>query len=140
MYKNILLATDLAKNHFNMCEHAVKLANFFQGKLHIIHVIEQPTSLQIAQSLGFTEIYNPTTTKDSAEATLHILGESLKIPKEQLFVEIGSIKQLVLDKARELNCSLIIIGRHEAHNIPEFLESSAHVIPKNTRCDVLILN
>ncbi|MDF1757918.1 MAG: universal stress protein [Legionellaceae bacterium] len=140
MYKNILHATDLAKDHFYMCEQAANLANKLQARLYIMHIIEPPTSLQIAQGLGFTEIYNPSDAKENAISILKMIGESLNIPVESQFVEIGSIKQHVVDKVQELECNLVVIGHRSQNNLPEFLESTAHLVVNDAPCDVLTIN
>jgi nucleotide-binding universal stress UspA family protein len=140
MYKTILHATDLAENHFYMCEQANKLAKSLNANLYILHVIEPPASLQIAQGLGFTEIYNPAEAKKNATEVLAIIGESLNLSPNQQFVEIGSIKQHVLGKISELDCGLVILGRQTPNNIPEFLESTAHLVMKDSPCDVLTIN
>lgn len=140
MYKNILHATDLAENHFYMCEKSASLAESLNANLFIMHVIEPPTSLQIAQGLGFAEIYNPQDAKENAIAILKMIGEALNISASQQFVEVGNIKQLVLAKALELECNLIIIGKHSTNSLPEFLESSAHLMINNAPCDVLTIN
>ncbi|OGV35375.1 MAG: universal stress protein UspA [Legionellales bacterium RIFCSPHIGHO2_12_FULL_35_11] len=140
MYKNILHATDLSKDHFKMCAQARQIANELNANLFLIHVIESPTSLQIAQGLGFTEIYNPVDEKANAESILKIIGESLDIPVENQIVTIGSIKQNVIKIAQELECNLIIIGRHAHKNIPEFLDSTAHLVINNAPCHVLTIS
>ena len=123
MYKNILHATDLSENHFGYCEKALQIAKSLNAKLYIMHVIESPGSLQLAQGLGFAEMYNPSEALASASQVLKIIGESLNLPEEQLFAEVGSIKEHVLKKVIELNCNLIIIGRHEATKLPEFFQN-----------------
>ncbi len=140
MYKNILHATDLTENHFNYCEKALQIAKALDAKLYIMHVIEPPSSLQLAQGLGFAEIYNPTASLANAQEILKIIGESLNIPNNQLFAEIGSIKEHILKKAYELDCNLIIIGHHEAKKLPEFFQSSAHNIEQYATCDVLSIH
>lgn len=137
MYSNILHATDLSEKHFIYCEKSLEIAKKFNSKLYIMHVIEPPNSLQLAQGLGFTEIYNPTSALQSAQQILSIIGESLNIPSAQLIVEIGSIKEHIINKATELNCGLIIVGQHESTKLPGFLQSSAHEIGQYANCDVL---
>ncbi|MDP3560930.1 MAG: universal stress protein [Legionellaceae bacterium] len=140
MYNRILHATDLSENHFHMCQQAVDLAKRFEAQLYLLHAIETPTSLQIAQGLGFAEIDNPSQLKEDAQAVLAVLGESFKIPADHLFVEVGSIKQHVFTSLKNLDCNLLIIGRHMHHYIPAYLESSAHAINQEANCDVLTLN
>lgn len=137
MYTNILHATDLSENHFDMCEQAVEIAKCFHAKLFLLHVIQPPASLQLAQGLGFAEFDHPI--KDDAEAVMRTVGDALKIPVAQQFVEIGSIKMHVLNKVKELACNLIIIGSHSSNKLPAFLGSTAHAVVHHAQCDVLTL-
>ena len=137
MYTTILYATDLSENHFKMCQKAAEIAKYFHAKLYLMHVIEPPASLQLAQGLGFAEFDRPL--KEDAEAVMRALGEALNIPASQQFVEIGSIKTHVLDKVQELSCNLIIIGSHTPSNLPAFLGSTAHAVVNHAKCDVLTL-
>lgn len=137
MYTHILFATDLNENHFAMCQQAVAIAKQFHAKLFLLHVIEPPATLQLAQGLGFAEFDSPI--KGDAETVLAALGEALDIPTEQQFVEVGSIKTHVLDKVASLGCTLIIVGAHTPSKIPSFLGSTAHEIIRDATCDVLTL-
>lgn len=137
MYTHMLHATDLSENHFQMCQQALEIAKRFNAKLYLLHVIEQPVTLQVAQGLGFAEFDNPV--KDDAQTVMAVLGEALNIPLEQQFVEVGSIKTHVLNKVAELGCTLIIIGNHGPTKIPTFLSSTAHLIVHEAKCDVLTL-
>ncbi|AHE67227.1 universal stress protein [Legionella oakridgensis] len=137
MYTSILHPTDLSENHFHMSEKAVEIAKCFNAKLFLLHVIEPPTSLQLAQGLGFAEFDKPI--KEDAWAVMNVLGEALNIPVSQQFVEVGSIKMHVLEKVNELACNLIIIGRHRPTTLPAFLGSTAHAVIHHAPCDVLTL-
>ena len=137
MYTHILFATDLRENHFNLCKQAAEIATCFGAKLYLLHVIEPPASLQLAQGLGFAEFYRPI--KDDAETVLRTLGDALSIPVSQQLVEVGSIKEHVLSKAADLACNLIIIGSHTPSNLPTFLGSTAHAVVNHAHCDVLTL-
>ncbi len=137
MYTHILYATDLSENHFDLCKKAAEIAKCFNAKLYLLHVIEPPASLQLAQGLGFAEFYRPM--KDDAETVMRTLGEALNIPSQQQFVEIGSIKTHVLNKVTELSCNLIILGSHTPSTLPSFLGSTAHAVVNHATCDVLTL-
>jgi nucleotide-binding universal stress UspA family protein len=137
MYQHILHATDLRENHFSMCQQAVEIAKRFGAKLYLLHVIEPPATLQLAQGLGFAEFDSPV--KEDAQTVMAVLGDALDIPLAQQFVEIGSIKTHVLDKAHVLDCDLIIIGHHTQSKLPSFLESTAHHILRDATCDVLTI-
>ncbi|HAT8152855.1 TPA: universal stress protein, partial [Legionella pneumophila] len=123
--------------HSHLTEKAANIAKQFNAKLYLLHVIELPTSILIAQGLGFTELANPS--KEDAQTVLSLIGENLQIPQEQQFVEIGSVKEHILNKAKDLNCQLIIIGSHSATGLPSILGSTAHVVVNHSVCDVLTL-
>ncbi|WP_419418679.1 universal stress protein [Legionella sp. D16C41] len=137
MYKTILHATDLSENHYNLCQQAVALAQCFKANLHFLHVIETPTSLQWAQSLGFAELAVPV--KDDAITTMATLGEALNIPLSNQHVEVGTAYSHILKKAEELGCDLIIIGSHSHYTLPSLLGSTADAIVRHASCAVLTL-
>lgn len=137
MYKRILHPTDLSDNHFHMCEKAKAIADQFNAKLYLIHVIQPPASLQFAQSLGFAEFDKPT--KGDAVSVMNVLGEALNIPESQQIVEVGAVYSHILNAASKHACDLIIIGSHEPSTLPSFLGSTAHAVLNHSDCDVITL-
>ena len=137
MHTTLLHATDLAENHFKMCERAVDIAKRLNAKLHILHVVETPPSMVLAQGLGFTEIEDPTQLVEDAKSVLAVLGEALAIPKSLLSVELGSPKTHILQKASSLDCQMIIIGHRRNNNI--LLGNTGQYIIAEALCDVLTL-
>lgn len=137
MYSTILFATDLKENHYTLCQQAAHVAHAFKAPLHLLHVVEQPASLQLAQGLGFAELTAPA--KEMARAVLKTLGEALKIPDTHLHIEVGGVKQHILDTINALQCDLLIIGSHDTHGFPSFLGSTAHAMVNHAPCAVLTL-
>lgn len=132
----IIHATDLSENHFGMCERAVEIAKKLQAKLYLLHVVETPPSMVLAQGLGFAEIDNPAPLVQDAQAVMMVLGETLGIPKKQLLVELGTPKQHILQKEADLACQMIIVGHHSSNHI---LGNTARAIVDEAKCDVLTL-
>ena len=130
MYSSVLHLTDLDATHFHRCEQAAAIAACFNAPLYLLHVIEQPPSLQLAQGLGFAEIERPNDL--DAQTVLQTLSEALNIPRAHMLVKIGSLREQALETILALNCDLLIIGQHTHHFIPTLLENSAP-------CDVLTL-
>ncbi|BCA95531.1 universal stress protein [Legionella antarctica] len=137
MYTNILFATDLLNEHSHLIKKAAAITKQFNAKLFLLHVIELPASIQLAQGLGFTELANPA--KDDAQTVLSLLGETLNIPVKNQFVEIGSVKEHIFNKVKELHCDLIIIGSHASSGLHSFLGSTASATVNHAPCDVLTL-
>jgi nucleotide-binding universal stress UspA family protein len=137
MYTNILHITDLNSNHILLGQQATIFAKKINADLHLLHVIEEPSSVQIAQSLGFAEI-EPPPVKD-AKLVLQILGDALEVPKNNLHVMAGTIKQCVLDLVQKLKIDLVILGNHNPSATPHILEHTGSKILTEPPCDVLII-
>lgn len=137
VYKNILHATDLKQNHYTICEQSIEFARAIKASIHIIHVIDPPPFLQLAQSLGFAEIIKPV--KEDAQSVLNILSESFKLDLENFHVAIGSVKTEVFNCAKQLGSDLIVIGNHETGSLSSFLGSNAYSIITHAPCAVLTL-
>lgn len=137
MYTNILFATDLLTKNDNLNKKAAQIAKQFNATLYLLHVIELPASIQLAQGLGFTELANPS--KEDARTVLSLMGENLGIPESQQYVEIGSVKEIILQKMKDLKCQLIIIGSHSTSGVEYLLGSTAHAIINRSSCDVMTL-
>ncbi len=139
VYQQILHPTDLSDDHFEVCAKAVKIAHQLKATLHLLHVIEPPTTLQIAQSLGFADIEKQNAQQSDAIAVMKTLGEALNIPPEHQCVVMGPINTSVWKKINEWSISLIIIGSHTPHLLPSFLEGTAQDMAQNAPCDVLTI-
>lgn len=137
MYKNILFASDLNDNHFEMSERAAGIARLLGAKLYLLHVIELPASMQLAQGLGFTELASPST--EDARTVLGLLGDALDIPRENQFVEIGSPGEHIEKKAKALDCQMVIIGSHSSESLSAWHGGLATALGHHSGCDVLIL-
>lgn len=137
MYKRILHATDLQQNHFSMCEKVTKLAKYHHAELFLVHVIEIPQSMLLAQNLGFAELLLPA--KEDAKIVLKTIGDALNISEKHQFVDIGIVKQHILERASSLKCDLIVLGRHCSGILPSLLGSTTYHVMQHADCDVLIL-
>ena len=138
MYSTIIHATDLQDDHYSMCTYAKEFADKFGAKLYLIHVIQPPTSLQLAQSLGFAEFDRPV--QKDALSVMHVIAEGLSLPKENVMVEIGSIKSHLLKAINDLGAELIILGKGGHEHLPNILGSTAHAITQQAPCHVLTIN
>lgn len=138
MYSTFIHATDLSQNHYAMCEEAKNIADKFNAKLYLMHVIEPPVSLQLAQSLGFAEFDMPL--REDAVAVMQVIADSLGLAEDQLIVEIGSIKSHILNKIKELHCDLMIVGKHSPDALHHLLGSTAHAVSHHAPCHVLTLH
>lgn len=137
MYQNILFATDLLNEHRHITDKAALIAKQFKATLYLLHVIELPASVQLAQGLGFAELVKPA--KDDAKTVLSLIGDAIKVPVSRQFIEIGSVKEHIFHKAKELNCQLVVIGSHSTTGLNSLLGSTAHAVVNHAPFDVITL-
>lgn len=132
MYFKILLATDLTKDGHKVDRKAWELANQFDAKLFIIHVIEPIPAYGYP---GVTDIESPHI--EEAKAEMKKLAGEFMVPDDRYFVEVGPTKTLILDKADEIDADLIVVGSHGRHGLSRLLGSTANAILHGAKCDVV---
>jgi nucleotide-binding universal stress UspA family protein len=136
MYKKILVATDLLETSQFLITLAQEVAKVHQASLDILHVIEPPMSAEYAAALGFATFPDPST--EGAALVLKALAEANNIAPEQQHVEVGHIRNEIIETAMRLHCDLIIIGSHAAPGISQLLGRTAHSVLHHAPCDVLM--
>lgn len=137
IYKNILLAIDLHPScDETTAARAAQIAKESNAKLSIIHAIEHINAYGMAQAYPTVIDLEEQMAKEAKEA-LAKFSEKFGIPPSNQFVEIGSPKIVILDKADELKADLIIVGSHGRHGIALLLGSTANAVIHNAKCDVL---
>jgi nucleotide-binding universal stress UspA family protein len=137
MYQRILHATDLESNHFNHCQQAYDISKKLNASFHLIHVINIPTSLYIAQTLGFAELQIPL--RENVMLILKQVGDAFNLTDEQLHIAYGNVKHCVYDTIKQLGCDLLIIGSHSQKKFPSFLGSNAFSILQHAPCNIITL-
>lgn len=137
-YQHILLATDFSEHIEQVIQRAHDLSVRYQARLSLIHVVE---NLPIGDaSYGPIIPFDIDLTEqmvDSARQRLAQLGQSLNVPDERRWVEIGSPKAEIVRVAGEQGVDLIVVGSHGRHGIALLLGSTATGVIHHARCDVL---
>lgn len=137
VYKNILVAIDL---HPACDEQTTKkaalIAKESNAKLSIIHAVEHINAYGMAQAYPTVIDLEEQMAKEAKDA-LTKFAEKFAIPASHQFVEVGSPKIVIMNKAEELKADLIIVGSHGRHGIALLLGSTANAVLHNAKCDVL---
>ncbi|MBS0289302.1 MAG: universal stress protein [Proteobacteria bacterium] len=140
IYKSILVAIDLhpAYDEYT-AQRAVEFAKEHNAKLYMIHCVENIHAYGAAQ--GYQLIMEvEQQLEQEARKSLDQLATNLGIPSEQQFLEMGgAVQTVVLEKAKELQVDLIIVGGHGRHGISLLLGSIADGIIHHAHCDVLAI-
>jgi universal stress protein A len=137
-YKKILLAVDFSEVTGHTQAQALAVATQFGSALCLIHVVE-PAPISdpiygVAMPLDFDLTGQMV---DSAKDQLTRIAESLGVPSERCWVEVGSPKVEIVRAANEQNVDLIVIGTHGRHGIGALLGSTASSVVHHASCDVL---
>ncbi len=137
-YKHILLAMDFFENDKAVAERARDLADKYQAKLSIIHVVD---TMPITDSGFGTDVpFNLDLTKEllaEAKKKLAKLAENLGVAEDGLWLEMGSPKTEIIRVSEEDNVDLIVIGSHGRHGLALLLGSTANGVLHHANCDVL---
>jgi universal stress protein A len=137
-YKHILLAVDFFEHCEAVANRAKDLANKYQAKLSIIHVVD---SMPITDAGYGADIpFNLDLTAElmaGAKNRLAKLAEKLGVTEDRLWLEMGSPKTEIIRVAEENNADLIVIGSHGRHGLALLLGSTANGVLHHASCDVL---
>jgi len=137
-YQHILLATDFSEHGETVSEHAKDLADRYQAKLSVLHVVD---NLPVTDS-----IYGPIIPFDvditeqlltASREKLNEIGTRLAIPEDRRWVEVGSPKVEIVRVAEEENVDLIVLGTHSRKGLGILLGSTASSVIHHAKCDVL---
>lgn len=137
VYKNILLALELHDDcDKTTIERALQIVSSNNAQLHLVHAVVHINAYGIAQAypvvINLEEDQVNTATKELAR-----IGDEIGVATERQFVEIGSPKTIIIQKAIDIKADLIIVGSHGRHGISLLLGSTANAVLHHASCDVL---
>ncbi|MCW8826551.1 MAG: universal stress protein [Gammaproteobacteria bacterium] len=139
-YKQILVAVDFSEHSERAIERAQELAIEDGGALNLIHVVDYFPAMDAAYDGALAFSVDMTDELVSASKNrLKVLAEKYQLKDEQLFVEVGAIRNEVIDKADKHGTDLIVIGSHGWRGIDLLLGSTADSILHHAKCDVLVV-
>ncbi|HDZ16622.1 MAG TPA: universal stress protein, partial [Methylophaga aminisulfidivorans] len=112
-YQHILIAIDFSEQSKQVCEKAKQMAADNQASLSICHIIEDfpITDFAYEPMLNF-DLDLRQSLLESGEKQLEKIAESVSIPKERQYLELGVPDNDIVRIADEQKVDLIIIGSH----------------------------
>lgn len=152
---HILCATDLSKHSaYTMC-HAASLAASTGAKLHLVHAV-QPLSDETRTAL---QMYMQTSgSSENAEKARHDHAKAIMAERQKAFwdhvseedkdvrTQIATIElidgypaEVILRRAAELNCDLIVLGAHEHGFTHTFLGTVAKRVLRRSTIPTLVV-
>lgn len=137
-YKHILLAADFSEHGVTVADRAKDLAEKYQAKLSIVHVMDNLLITDAAY--GSTIPFDLDLTAElmaMAKKRLTALAEKLNIAEDCRWMETGSPKLEIIRVAEENKVDLIVVGSHGRHGFALLLGSTANGVLHHALCDVL---
>jgi universal stress protein A len=137
-YKHILLAADFSVHGEAVADRAKDLADKYQAKLSIVHVMDNLLITDAAY--GSTIPFDLDLTAElmaMAKKRLTALAEKLNIAEDCRWMETGSPKLEIIRAAEENKVDLIVVGSHGRHGFALLLGSTANGVLHHALCDVL---
>jgi len=137
-YTHILLAADFSEHGMAVADRAKDLAEKYQAKLSIVHVMDNLLITDAAY--GSTIPFDLDLTAElmaMAKKRLTALAEKLNIAEDCRWMETGSPKLEIIRVAEENKVDLIVVGSHGRHGFALLLGSTANGVLHHALCDVL---
>lgn len=138
IYNHVLVASDLVSDTGILLDRIGKLVDLTANDFSIVHVCEPLPNAGYTMVGGTQleeEIYNDAKNK-MAEFSSQ-MKQHCQVTHE--FIEIGIPKAVIMEKAKEIDADLIIVGSHGKHGIQLLLGSTATSVLHHADCDVMVV-
>lgn len=141
LYQHIMLAVDFSEHTALICQRAQSMAELYQARLSICHIIEDLPITDFAyEPMISVDIDMRNTLLESGKEQLSQLAATLNIPIEDQWAECGTPSHNVVTLANDNHVDLIVIGSQSRHGLKALLGSTAKAVLNNAQCDVLAVN
>jgi len=137
-YKHILLAADFSEHGETVANRARDLADKYQAKLSIVHVMDNLliTDAAYGPAIPF-DLDLTAELMAAAQKRLAKLAEKLNVAEDCQWMEMGSPKLEIIRVSEENKVDLIVVGSHGRHGFALLLGSTANGVLHYATCDVL---
>ena len=139
-YEHILLATDLSENSRWIGERAVKIAESFDARLSLAHVVERLPVDYVAEGVPIEVPDMSDMLEAEAERNLSDLAKELGVADAECIVQLGSARVDIPQIAREKGVDLIIVGARERHGLSLLLPNTTDGVVHQAPCVVLTIH
>ncbi|MBP9725929.1 MAG: universal stress protein [Gammaproteobacteria bacterium] len=136
VYKNILIATDLSEENNVVIEKSLAIAQSFNAKVSVLHVVEPLPGYGYAY-VGIADIEAELLVE--ANKSMKVLAKKYNIPETSCYVEVGPMKAEMISLINKEKIDCLILGSHGRHGFSELLGSTAHSAVHSAPCDVITL-
>lgn len=137
-YKHILLAADYTGHSESVALRAKDLAEQYQAKLSIIHVLDD---IPMPDTTYGTVISLDEDSSDerleTAKKSLQQIADQLDVDKENRWLVWGRPTEEIIRIAEQGRVDLIVAGSHGRHGLALLLGSTANGLLHHAKCDLI---
>lgn len=144
--RKLLVAVDFSECSFDVVRRAAQIAQAFDARLEILHVIRRPTSVPAETPLPLVDpgLGTPTTVgahlARDAEARMPrflVTAQNEGVTGTWLVRE-GPVVEVILESAEQLHADMIVVGTHGRHGLARALQGSvAEAVVRGSRVPVM---
>jgi universal stress protein A len=137
-YQHVLVAVDYTKHSVYVAEKARVLANKYQAKLSVIHVLDNipMPDTNYGTVIALDQIA-PDELLEAEKIKFMELGDQLAIDVVNRWMVWGIPTQEIINIADQEQVDLIIVGSHGRHGLALLLGSTANSVLHHAKCDVM---
>lgn len=137
-YQHVLVAVDYTKHSVYVAEKARVLANKYQAKLSVIHVLDNipMPDTNYGTVIALDQIA-PNELLEAEKIKFMELGDQLAIDVVNRWMVWGIPTQEIINIADQEQVDLIIVGSHGRHGLALLLGSTANSVLHHAKCDVM---
>lgn len=140
MYSHVLAAVDLGPDSEALMHKAVEVAQLFDARLSLVHVVEYVMAEPAGETLMPPPLSLEPELVKGAERQLAELAARTGAGKAQRQVAIGSIGTELSRLVQDLGADLVVTGAHERHGLAFLLASGTErSLLKHAKSDLLIV-
>ncbi|WP_407272482.1 universal stress protein [Radiobacillus sp. PE A8.2] len=137
MFNRILLATDGSKHSVRSAEHAIQLAEMFNGTVDVVYVVDGETSK--ADVLHHVDKYEVKRERNEKIMPVKELLENSNVKHEIHFLH-GEPGPVIVEFANDNKFDCVVVGSRGLNKLQTMiLGSVSHKIAKYVKCPVLIV-
>ena len=139
MYKAIMLPIDLSHESSwkKSIPVAVKMAETFGAKLHVITVVQDIRDAMVAQY--FPHDYETTMARQAAEKLSDLVGRELAGVEVTEHVAAGQVYREIVRAAEKNGCDLIVMASHRPELADLLIGPNADHVARHTAASVMIV-
>ena len=137
-YQHVLVAVDYTKHSVYVAEKARVLANKYQAKLSVIHVLDNiPMPDTNYGTVIALDQVAPDELLEAEKIKFMELGDQLAVDVVNRWMVWGIPTQEIINIADQEQVDLIIVGSHGRHGLALLLGSTANSVLHHAKCDVM---